>query len=98
MSEQPNDLVWQMARARMLAAFDRQRSVGIATHGQPLPVSIPGMDMADERLFELVDAIVYETAELVQRGQLREENAILRARVAELEAERAEAQSGGGES
>ena len=95
MSEQPSDHVWQMARARMLAAFDRQRAVGITTHGRPLPVSIPGMDMADERLYELVDAIVYETTELVQRGQLREENTRLRARIAELEAERAEAQRGG---
>lgn len=86
MNDQPNDIVWQTARSRVLAAFDRQRQAGIETYGQPLPVHIDGMDMADERLYELVDAVVYETAELMQRNALRAEIARLRARVAELEA------------
>lgn len=86
MIERPSDLVWQTARTRVLMAFARQRQVGIESHGQPLPVHIDGMDMAQERLYELVDAIVYETAELIQREQLRAENAQFRARIAELEA------------
>jgi hypothetical protein len=79
----PDDHVWRLARARVLGAFDRQLVAGIASHGQPLPVDVPGMVMADERLQELVDAIIYETADLLQRAALETENRRLRALLAE---------------